>query len=344
MKRASLLLLCLAGGSAWAQSSVTVFGVVDAHARYVKNGSADSYQLGSGGESTSRLGFRGTEDLGGGLKASFWLEAHLNADNGTAGVTGGGVSRFWHRRSTVSLSGDFGELRLGRDTLPTWTALSNFEVFGTVGVGNSTNLYPDANAFGSLDRVRADNAVAYFTPKSLGGFYGSAAVAAGEGTAGAKYAGGRIGYAAGPVNVTAAYGEAEVTADDNHKVLIASGSYDFGVAKLFATVQKTKFASAENRFYYLAATGRLGPGTLKASYTRTTGDGVLRGVDWSRNKADQFAIGYLYDLSKRTAVYTTFSYLDNKGTARYTVGSITGSTLAAGDNSRGFDLGIRHNF
>ena len=87
-----------ASSGASAQSSVTLFGVVDVGVRQVDNGGVRQSQLSTDGLSSSRLGFRGVEDLGGGLKAGFWLESQVNADTGTTNA-----SRFWHRRSTVSL-------------------------------------------------------------------------------------------------------------------------------------------------------------------------------------------------------------------------------------------------
>ena len=114
-KFATLAVLAAASVGAYAQSNVTLFGVLDVNARYVKNGDEKLKTLGSGGINTSRLGVRGTEDLGDGLKAGFWLETGLNVDSGTQSD----ATRFWNRRATVSLSGNFGEVRLGRDFTPT---------------------------------------------------------------------------------------------------------------------------------------------------------------------------------------------------------------------------------
>lgn len=192
MKKSLVALAVLGGfaGMAAAQSSVTLFGVVDVAATYVKNDDAKQKKLTSGGNSTSRLGFRGVEDLGGGLKASFWLESHINVDDGTQNSSG----KFWHRRSTVSLSGGFGEVRLGRDLLPTWTAFANYDPFGTVGVGDKGRLF---NVYGgAATKIRADNIIAYFLPSTLGGIYGQVSVAAGEGNDANKYVGGRLGYKA----------------------------------------------------------------------------------------------------------------------------------------------------
>ena len=128
MKKSLIALAVLAAsGAAMAQSSVTLFGVVDATYAYGSGSASNKSQLTNSGYNSSRLGFRGVEDLGGGMTASFWLEAGVNNDNGSGantntnnqatGATGGGGLTF-NRRSTVSLSGGFGEVRLGRDFTP----------------------------------------------------------------------------------------------------------------------------------------------------------------------------------------------------------------------------------
>jgi predicted porin len=128
MKKSLIALAVLAAsGAAMAQSSVTLFGVVDATVRYVDGGTnGNIWSLTNSGYNSSRLGFRGTEDLGGGLSASFWLEAGVNNDNGTGSATstnntlaGSGSSNTgtqgltFNRRSTVSLAGTWGEVASG---------------------------------------------------------------------------------------------------------------------------------------------------------------------------------------------------------------------------------------
>ena len=114
MKKSLLALAALTAftGVASAQSSVTLFGIVDVSMRNVKNGPTSLKSLSTDGMGSSRLGFRGVEDIGGGLRASFWLEGSLAADTGNAN------GQNWQRRSTVSLTGGFGEVRLGRDYTP----------------------------------------------------------------------------------------------------------------------------------------------------------------------------------------------------------------------------------
>ena len=172
----SLLALAVLGafaGAASAQSSVTLFGILDANARFVKNdGQTRRLSLDDSGINSSRLGFRGIEDLGGGLKAGFWLEAALNIGTGIEGSSSAS-NKIFNRRSTVSLISGAGELRLGRDYVPSFWNETIFDAFGTVGLGGSTNVQ-------RYVQVRQDNSIGYFLPSNIGGFYGQAMVAAAE--------------------------------------------------------------------------------------------------------------------------------------------------------------------
>ncbi|URI10405.1 porin [Aquincola tertiaricarbonis] len=321
-------------GAASAQSSVQLFGTVDLAARYVKNGDVKRTDLASNGNSTSRLGVRGVEDLGGGLKAGFWLEAAVNPDSGTADS-----SRFWGRRSTVSLMGDFGEVRLGRDKMPTQLAFEAYDVFGATGIADINTTYRVPSGITVAANSRADNAVQYFLPGNLNGVYGSLAVAAGEGVTGGKYMGGRLGWASGPVDVSVAYGQNEITDSDDFKRFVVGGSYDFQVVKVLANYQETKFQDQKDRHMTVGASVPFGVGEFKASYSKIDG----RGGAIADRDADQFAIGYVHNLSKRTALYTTYAYIKNDGTANYVVAD-NGATSMTGRKSQGVDVGIRHSF
>ena len=195
MKKSVLALAVLGAfaGAASAQSSVTMFGVVDLNLMSVDNDER-TYSMGTDGMSSSRLGFRGVEDLGGGLKAGFWLEMGLAADTGDGTATWGNGSRdtnalVFNRRSTVSLSNQWGELRLGRDYTATFWSWTVFDPFGTNGVGSATNLALGQDlstalagtTYGTL--VRANNMVQYILPAGVfgPGLYGQLQMAAGEG-------------------------------------------------------------------------------------------------------------------------------------------------------------------
>jgi predicted porin len=340
-KFATLAVLAAISTVASAQSSVTLFGVLDVNAKYVKNGEENMKSLGANGANTSRLGFRGVEDLGSGLKAGFWLESGLNPDTGTQSDT----TRFFNRRSTVSLIGGFGEVRLGRDFTPTYTAYSDYDVFGDNGVGASGKF--DTSLGTARDTgTRADNQIAYFTPGNLGGFYGRVSVAAGEGTVGKKYIGGRGGFAAGPFDVSAAYGETEVAlvaGEDKFQTASIGGSYDFGFIKASGFYSQSKFGDLEQAVYNVGVNVPLGQGMLRASYMNLNAKGnTAAGVNVNANDANQIALGYIYNLSKRTAVYTTVSRVDNKGSTTYAVASTP--TLLAGEKSTGVEVGVRHSF
>jgi len=369
MKKSLLALAALTAfaGVASAQSSVTVFGIVDMAAANVKNGPAGSIKsLSNDGFGSSQLGFRGIEDIGGGLKASFWLEGTLSGDTGGLGSP----TSTWNRRSTVSLSGDFGEVRLGRDYTPTFWSHTRFDPFGTNGVGSANNLIGQATATAgsnttspmrvlqggvvgpagdprTLTFVRADNSIGYFLP-NLGGLYGQVMVAAGENRPGAKYTGARLGYAAGPFDTAVAFGKTDLV-KDNLTHVNAAVSYDLGFAKFTGLWSKFKIGSSEpvvggrdQTNWYVSARVPLGSGAFKASYGKASGH-ITSAT--STTGAKQLAIGYQYDLSKRTALYTTYGSVKNDAGAQFVA---RGQGPALGTNtgftSTGYEFGIRHLF
>ncbi len=362
MKKSLVALAALAFvGVASAQSSVTLFGVVDAAYEHLSgsalvNGSVN--KLVQGANSPSRLGFRGTEDLGGGLNAGFWLEAGLNNDSGAGAATntnnqatggaptgglGGGQGLTFNRRSTVSLAGNFGEVRLGRDYTPTFWNKTIFDPFGTVGVGQESNL--SLAVLTTATGVRASNSVGYFLPGNLGGFYGQVMYAMGENSSNAansndgNYAGGRIGYANGPVNVAISYGKTKNVATDGYSDANIGGSWNFGVATVMAQYNQEKVSytpANTNKTYLLGVNVPVGPGNIVASYNHAKTDG-------DEFKANQYALGYVYNLSKRTAIYGTYAHISNSGSA----GSFTTNGLpsaVAGGSSNGLDIGLRTSF
>ncbi len=350
MKKAliALAVLGLTGGAAVAQSSVTLFGVLDADMKYVKTGSLKQKKLDSSGLNTSRIGVRGTEDLGGGLKAGFWLESEVFVDNGTADAT-----RFWGRRATVSLSGDFGEVRLGRNKTVSRLHLEDFDPFAFTGLGSVGTLYSNLGSGNGTAYGRADNLVSYSLPSNLGGFYGGVDVSAGENTSTNKGQSVRLGYKNGPLHVSGAYASTS-NGNDSNKFKLASigGAYDFGVVRPSLSYTESKYGSRKQQILTGAVTVPVGQGQFVASYTdakanaaaETTTAGVANVTAFTAiGDAKLFALGYAYNLSKRTALYTTFSQLDNKGNARFIVAGAPAAT-AGGQKSSGFDVGVKHSF
>ena len=344
----SLLALAVLGafaGVASAQSSVTLYGTLDLNAKYVKNdGSSRRVSLSQDGINSSQLGFKGVEDLGGGLKAGFVLLSGVNADTGTTNA------KFFNRRATVSLMGNFGEVRLGRDYTPTFWNNTIFDAFGTNGLGDSSHVGQLLNA-GTF--VRADNSFGYFLPSNIGGIYGQAMVAASEGasTNPGRYIGGRVGYAAGPFDVAVAIAQQRLdatTGQPNQKTYNIGGSYDLGVAKLMGyydrdTLSYAGFDKKEDRFS-LSTVVPMGQGEIHAGYDRSK---LKNNVAATSTTVSQFALGYVYNLSKRTAVYSTVSRVTNGALSQNSVTSGAAAQAAAptlGGQSNGAEFGVRHFF
>jgi predicted porin len=366
----SLLALAVLGafaGVASAQSSVTLFGIIDVSAQNIKADNKGSTQrLASGSNATSRIGFRGVEDIGGGLKGGFWLETGIGVDTGSAGAGSQNTTslittqgKFFDRRATVSLMGGFGEIRLGRDYTPTFWNDTLFDVFGTNGVGSSVNIARNATAAATANPngatvpvagnaftfVRADNSIGYFLPADLGGLYGQVMLAAPEGLERGKYQGLRLGYGAGPINIAVAFAQQDVAAP-KYKTTNLGASYDMGMAKiLFQYAQEKGFndvaANKETRMI-LGAVVPVGAGEFKVSLGSSKGGGPLDGQD-----ASQIAFGYVHNLSKRTAVYTHYSQVKNKGGLLLGVAAGAGTPAADADGkttAKGFEVGVRHSF
>ena len=371
MKKSLLAFAALTAltGAASAQSSVTLFGVLDVNARSTHNGSAGTVkQVSSDGLTPSRLGFRGIEDIGDGLKAGFWLEAGLSADNGGLGGANGttttptGVSKTFNRRSTVSLlSEQYGELRVGRDETPMKIIFNNYDPFQEVGLGEfvGNGAYGGTQTVSTLGRTvntltRADNLVSYILPSSaLYGIVGQLTLAPGEAASGNRYSGGRLGYMNGPISAMAGYSTTQVDASSNDRFrqAVVGASYDFGVVKPMGQFLKgyTKVSTTgearEQNVYLLGLTAPIGMGQVRFSYVHSN---MYKGVTAGYRDSDdsrQLAVGYSYDLSKRTAVYATIAQIKNSGAARQIVASGgAAASMLGGQNSSGYDFGIRHSF
>jgi len=338
-KLAALAVMLGSAASASAQSSITLFGIVDVGARYTDNAGESVKSLSTSGLNSNRLGVRGVEDLGDGFKANFWLEAGIRPDTGSSAD----ATRFWDRRATVGLSWGFGEGRLGRDKVPTYTAVEEFDAFTDNGVA-AIGHFLDKLGTNVDTQKRADNMVAYFLPGGLGGLYGNASAAAGEGTDGKKFVGGRIGYKAGPFDVSAAYSETDVSplsgfgGDDKYKVLVVGGRWDFGFATLLGEYIEDKYSSRKAAIYNVGLIVPFGASQIRAGFAAIDG----KGPGFDPNNAKQFALGFVHTFSKRTALYATAATIDNDGGAKYVVDA--SPPLPAGGRSTGYEVGIRHSF
>lgn len=337
----SLLALAVLGafaGVASAQTNVTMYGVLDMALQHEDRGgnAGSTTALDSGMQSGSRLGFKGTEDLGSGLKANFVLEMGVNADNGTSSQ--GGLT--FGRQAYVGLSGGFGSVNLGRQYSPIFIATDSVDPFdagiigGQAGVGTSSGGI--LSLFGTP--FRTNNTINY-TTNNLSGFTGSLAYSFGE-QAGSTSSGRQIGvsgaYANGPVLVTAAYHTVNDLASNATKLGFIGGTYDFKVAKVAAAYGKTTsdLNTVDNKEWMLGVTVPVGAGNILGSYTRVTNN--LASNDGTGN---QIAIGYTYALSKRTNLYTSVSRTANDANS-----NAGGLAAANGDTDKLFNVGIRHRF
>jgi len=345
MKTTLLALAALtAAGGALAQStsSVTLFGVVDTSLAHVSTKDGSVSGLANGGNASSRLGFRGVEDLGNGLKAGFWLEGGINVDDGGTGFK-------FDRRSTISLLGNFGEVRLGRDKTPTYQNLETFHAFGDTGMGaiNGHNLI-SSGAAGTLegsDPKRASNSISYLLP-AMNGVYGQASYAFGEKAKGdsnslSSSMGLRLGYAGGPLNVALGYGVVKGgTAANtiNYKNFNLGASYNFGVATPMVLLASERGDNQRVDLYSVGVKAPVGPGELRAA--------VSWYKDKKRNEGDsvRLALGYGYSLSKRTEIYATVAHMSNDNQANRKLGTSLAHNVLAGQNATGYELGLRHSF
>lgn len=340
---------------AFAQGSVTLTGIVDLAARSVSNEGVGSMQsLVSGSNATSRIALSGREDLGGGLAAGFHLEHGLAADTGAAASAG----KFWDRRSTVSLMDRrWGELRLGRDFVPSYSAWSRHDPFAYVGVARSANLVsasptgPIRSAFGSNANttVRADNALQWLLPAWRPGLEGAVMLAAGEGGAAAsgqaKVIGLRLGYTAAGFGFTAATTRSENSLTGGAKftdtVLGAQG--EWAPVKLSAAWRRFEQADATQTLTLLAASTTFGAHEFKGSWIRSDLAGSVGATAIGANDAHQLGLGYVHHLSRRSALYASWARISNDGAARFVIPD-GAAGLVAGGRSSGYEAGFRHRF
>lgn len=304
---------------------------------------------------------------------------------GNVANSGPSVIGFFNRRSTVSLLSNYGEIRLGRDYTPTYLNDLVFDPFAVSGVGTSiiatANGYSSSAASVSGFRAnsmysRASNSIGYLLPSGLGGFYGQVMYAFNEQTKydpgaftpnvpnnsrAGRFVGGRVGYNKGSVDIAAAYSRATLGdgyfagITTNYDYFNIGGSYDFEVVKLTGEYSRGELktqndgvlptpSSPTGTGYLLGAIVPVGVGQIRMAYSQVTLDDTPHG---GKPKASKWAIGYLHNLSKRTALYTNFAQINNKGGYDLALAGgpiyFSGGTFQA-KSSRGVEAGIRHVF
>lgn len=361
MKLFAAAVAALAAGGAYAQSSVTLYGVADVGLEYVSKANAngdDLFRMSSGNQSGSRWGLRGVEDLGGGLKGVFVLESGFDLDTGSNAQSQGG--RLFGRQAYVGLQSNYGSLLLGRQQ----TAFYDFGlIYDPMAISSRYGILAQDSAFAS----RADNTVKYIgkfgglTASAFYSFNSNGQETAGAFRRGQEY-GALLNYAAGPFSVGAAYDEVHGTAtaagvdQSGQRIRRATvgANYAFGPAKVYAGYRWAKAADGQSLPGQVPTTANpLGiNGTsnlywLGLGYQLTPAfslSGAAYYQDFRKSDADpwQFVVTADYALSKRTDVYTSLSYALNDN------GSLLGvngfNTVQSGKDQFGAVVGLRHKF
>lgn len=365
----AIAVLALAGANAYAQSSVTVYGIVDVGVTYTsKVGAANGSRmsLDSGDQSASRIGFKGVEDLGGGLSAIFNVENGFAADTGAMTT----ANTLFDRKSVVGLSGGFGTVTLGRQTDYLEDIGLKYTSVSTFG-GNGTK----AGHFNNLDRTaggaRTDNSIRYDTT-NMGGFTGSLFYGFGE-VAGNNSAGQSFGiaanYANGPFGIGGGYYQTKLSADalparagdTSLKTFSIGTSYQAGPVKLYGTWSQIKQPAA----VAVAATGltnitnanKANVFDVGADYLITPNLHLMGAVIYDRlsikratagstsGSTTQLNVGVDYYLSKRTDVYALYSNQRAKDVNNPGVINAAYSSAPSGDATENvFRVGLRHRF
>lgn len=324
----ALALLATVSTGALAQTNVSIYGIVDA-GLVRESGPADSVtKISSGVASGSRLGFRGKEDLGGGLAAIFQLESGFNIDTGASGQ--GGI--LFGRQAFVGLASKFGTVTLGRQYTPYYKTLRDLgDPFGAVSLaGRSGNLF--------VTNSRANNTVAYASP-ALSGVKVELLYAAGEVAGDStrnRQMGGSVGYAKGPLTIQLAHHRIEnATATDTTRNALLSANYKFKPATVYASYAVNRGPGpADSKDMLAGVAVPFGNDKLLLSHVRHDDDTA------ANNDASQWGIAYHVRLSKRTDIYAAYAVIDNRNAANFKVGNAT----ETGTGDKAFNLGVRHNF
>ena len=306
-KAALAALACAAASTTVsAQTAPTLYGLVDMSVgSFQVPGGDSSKRAESGRMSLSYLGLRGSDDLGGGLRARYALETYIRVDEGAAGRNG--ADAFWARTAYVGLQGAFGMSVLGRSPTPLWTATRLFNPFGdSVGFSPSIRQYFGGTVLGD---TRWNNSVAFSTPEVENGFMYSVQFNAGEGVPGStgKNTGVNALYTSGPFSATGTWqrvrnGPGPFPAGFDHQSTFQFGaSYELKFVRLYGQAGRVKTnadTDARSSLYQVGAVSPIGLGFLMASYGHAKDE-----VNSNRTIRRTFSLGYDYFLSKATDIY-----------------------------------------
>lgn len=363
MKKTVCSAIALLGGlcvsTAMAQSQVTIYGIVDTGVEYITNANAPGNSVikipSLTGSFPSRLGFKGTEELGGGLQAMFVLESGFAVDTGAMGQG----NRIFGRQSFVGLKNYWGQVMIGRQVNMTYIATLKTDVLGP-------NIFAISSIDSYLPNARSDNAIGYlgtFSGFTVGATYSfgrdtsSAGGPAATGCAGevagnskaCRQVTGLLGYDGNGFGVTTSYdilygniGAANglVSSDDSDQRITLNGYLMLSETKigLGVVARKTRAATSntDSDLYYLGATYPISKALV------LDGQIARLNVKGTNKKSTMTVARLTYNLSKRTALYTSVGYMQNGGAAAVALDA--GGTVSAGKNQVGVMSGIKHMF
>ena len=365
--------LALVAPAAFAQSSVTIYGIVDLDGQYL-SGKNKQVLVTSGGQSGSRIGFKGTEDLGSGYYADFVLEGGINVDTG--GSAQGG--QLFGRQAFGALRTPFGTASAGRQYSSIFTQTGEFSEFSNVSLGattaviggfaggyepirgsanNATTSTPTgAEVNGSPARV--NNSFRYTTP-TFEGLKGSFLYGAGEitgDTSGTRLFDYSVRYTNYGIDAFVSYvtdkaGNATATPNlkTNVGIVTASAAYTFGAFKVeggYLSVNDKRPADQDGKGFWVGGDYKFGQNVVRAQWVRN--DPNAKNV--ALGKTNAFGVGYEFDFSKRTDLYTSFTRFANDKSPNGAFVGRVGAAIPAGlttstDRSvNEFVLGVRHSF
>lgn len=320
-----------------AQTNITMYGIADAAIASVKSGNPgtrNAVRLDSGTQSVSRWGMRGTEELGGGLKALFNFEAALTVDDGTAGALD------FQRRSFVGLGGNWGLVQLGRDYTPSFWSLLSSDTFGY-------GLWGNTLSYGNFYATRYSNMIE-FRSANMGGLEFNAAFSAGENSNSAfpSSAGSGIDvsalYNAGPLMLTGAYQVNKNLLGKQQKVASLGAGLNVGAVGLkggYSQSDSKDQGGVKIKMFNVGGTFKVGAGEFLAQYIRLENDRT-------DGKGETIAVGYTYPLSRRTNVHASLALHRNNNTGTFGINSSGTSTgaISSGADPRAVAVGVRHTF
>ncbi|MGY6153550.1 porin [Paraburkholderia graminis] len=333
----SVIASACAFNSAYAQSSVTLYGVIDNGIEYRNSAAGTVLRAVSGGLFASRYGLKGSEDIGGGLHVNFQLE------QGFSGVTGAASNSAaaFNRQAWVGLSGAFGETRFGLQNTPQYIFINpELDPVAVMSIGSPMN------NFNSLT-VRVNNAISYFTPTVYGlsaQFMVAMRDSATKPTNGFQFYNAALRYENGPFRIAAGYEQAANAAGTSTlKLFNAGASVGIGAARFYLAyhTEHQTDNSIKRDVYEASGSYAFSPAAQFSVMYGYAHDRTGQG-----NNAQQVGLTYAYSLSKRTTLYGSAGFIQNRNQARFTLNGTgyTGLAVAPGADTRGAIIGMVHRF